>query len=86
MNLTRNYLKFGCLINVCVKKAIATYTPINWIIQDHLENTPLPELIQPDSLIDSENATVKFAEFEVIFSYTGVLEVQPRNLQQDKSF
>ncbi|MEB3277770.1 MAG: hypothetical protein VKK42_02465 [Lyngbya sp.] len=66
--------------------AIAAYTPINSIAQDNLENTPLPELIQPDNLKDSENATVKFAEFEVIFSYTGVLEVQPYNPSQDQDF
>ncbi|ERT07637.1 hypothetical protein M595_2355 [Lyngbya aestuarii BL J] len=74
------------IVRVDETGAITAYAPINTIAQDNLENTPLPELIQPDSLAGSENATVNFAEFEVIFSDTGILEVQPRNLQQDKYF
>ena len=66
--------------------AIAAYSPINSIAQDNLENTPLPELIQPDSLAESENATVNFAEFQVIFGRTGLLEVQPPNLQPEEDF
>ncbi|WP_413164262.1 hypothetical protein ACL6C3_00275 [Capilliphycus salinus ALCB114379] len=66
--------------------AIIAYTPINSIAQDNLENTPLPQFIEPDNLKDSENTTVKFAEFEVIFSYTGRLEVQTRNPPENFNF
>ncbi|EAW35285.1 hypothetical protein [Lyngbya sp. PCC 8106] len=74
------------VVRVSESGAITAYTPINSIAQDNLQNTPLPELIQPKSQQKSENSQVKFAEFQVIFTQTGILEVQPNNLQRDQDF
>jgi hypothetical protein len=62
--------------------AIIAYTPINSIAQDNLQNIPLPDLIQSNAPVDSEKPTVDFAEFEVIFSDSGTLEVQPHNPEE----
>lgn len=81
ISLTQTSIYF---VRVDETGAITAYTPINSIAQDNLQNTPLPKLIQPKSLNKSENSRVKFAEFQVIFTQTGILEVQPNNLQQNK--
>ncbi len=60
---------------------IISYTPINKIAQNNFKNTPLPDLIQSDDSVNSEKPLVNFAEFDVIFSSTGTLEVQPHNSQ-----
>jgi hypothetical protein len=65
--------------------AIIAYTPINSIAQDNLQNIPLPDLIQSNDPVDSEKPTVDFAEFEVIFSDSGTLEVQPHNPEEFKN-
>jgi hypothetical protein len=65
--------------------AIIAYTPINSIAQDNLQNIPLPDLIQSNAPVDSEKPTVDFAEFEVIFSDSGTLEVQPHNPEEFKN-
>ena len=59
--------------------AVVAYTPTNSIAQDNVENTPLPELVESDRLAELEKGGGKFAEFEVIFDRTGILEVQPDN-------
>ncbi|MFZ1026358.1 MAG: hypothetical protein WAN66_09080 [Limnoraphis robusta] len=65
--------------------AVIAYTPINSIAQDNLQNIPLPDLIQSNDPVDSEKPTVDFAEFEVIFSDSGTLEVQPHNPEEFKN-
>ncbi|MEA5501192.1 hypothetical protein VB834_29030 [Limnoraphis robusta Tam1] len=65
--------------------AIIAYTPINSIAQDNLQNIPLPDLIQSNAPVDSGKPTVDFAEFEVIFSDSGTLEVQPHNPEEFKN-
>lgn len=66
--------------------AITTYTPINRIAEDNVENTPFPELMQPKAEADAENRVSEYAEFEVIFSDTGVLEVQPHSIKFEDRF
>ncbi|MEL7035417.1 MAG: hypothetical protein AAFO04_07330 [Cyanobacteria bacterium J06592_8] len=74
------------VVRVDESGVITTYTPINRIAQDNVKNTPFPELMQPNLEADSENAVAKFAEFEVIFTDTGILEVQPHSIKLDERF
>ncbi|MDY7020086.1 MAG: hypothetical protein SWJ54_01830 [Cyanobacteriota bacterium] len=74
------------LVRVDEAGVITTYTPINSIAEDNLENTPFPELMQPNVEADAESRVSEYAEFEVIFSETGVLEVQPHTIKLDSRF
>lgn len=63
------------VITVTPDGAIADYEPLSADASDNVENTPLPSLVESDSIfVKTGDRTVKF---EAIFTDTGTLEVKP---------
>jgi len=58
--------------------AIAGYEPANQAGAENAANTPLPQLLTANNPAAGANPQADFAEFEVVFSDTGALEVKAK--------
>ena len=58
--------------------AIAGYKPLSQQAAENAADTPLPQLLTPNNPVAGDNPQADFAEFEVVFSDTGALEVRAR--------
>ncbi len=64
------------VVRVDEKGAIADYKPANQAGAENAANTPLPQLLTANNPAAGDNPQADFAEFEVVFSDTGALEVK----------
>ncbi len=65
-------------VRVTADGKIAEFEPTNQAADNNTNNTPLPNLVAPNSPAAGDSPTMPYAEFEVIFKADNSLEVNTR--------